>query len=103
MRGENELTFENISGFVTCCYNEQWWLACVLQADADSDTVKVTMLHPCGPSESFKYPRKQHIITLSMADIMTKVDPRSRTGRVYTLSVQEKKIASEKLITKNNR
>ena len=99
----NELTFENVSGFVTCCYNEQWWLACVLQLDADCGTVKVTMLHPCGPSESFKYPRKQHIITLSMSDIMTKVDPRSRTGRVYTLSSNEKTIASEKFnkITSN--
>lgn len=60
---ENELSLEEISGFVTCCYDEQWWVACVLQLN-DNETVKVAMLHPHGPSNSFKYPSKQLIYTL---------------------------------------
>ena len=38
---ENELTLEEISGFITCSYDDQWWVACVLQLDSDNETVKV--------------------------------------------------------------
>lgn len=97
--GENELTLEEISGFVTCSYDAvQWWLACVLELDMDNDVVKVALLHPNGPSSSFKYPNKQHILTLSTASLLTKVDPRSnRSGHIYTLTKKESTSATEKL------
>ena len=28
---ENELKPEEIKGFITCMYNEEWWVACILQ------------------------------------------------------------------------
>ena len=43
---ENELALEDIRGFVICMYDKQWWLACVLEVDEDSDSVKVNYLHP---------------------------------------------------------
>ena len=96
---QNELDLDELSGFVTCCYDKQWWVACVLQIDTDGEicTVRVAALHPHGPSSSFKYPTTRHILNLSIPDILTKVDPGTRTGRVYTLTSKESKNASEKL------
>ena len=33
---ESELPVEQIAGFVTCYYNEHWWVACVLQLYPDT-------------------------------------------------------------------
>ena len=96
---ESELPVEQISGFVTCCYGGQWWVACVLQLDADNNEVRVTFLHPHGPSRSFKYPHIQDILSIPMSDILTTVDPRTATGRVYTITQKESRAASEKLRT----
>jgi len=49
-----------------------------------------------GPSNSFRYPKSQHIVTVTVKDILTIVDPRTRTGRVYTLSKKETKVATDK-------
>ena len=94
---ESEIPLEQISGFVTCFYDGQWWVACVLQLNADNDEVRVTLLHPHGPSRSFRYPRVQDIINVPISDILTAVDPRTTTGRVHTLTQKESKAASDKL------
>ena len=66
----NDLPPESIVGFVTCLCD---W-PCVLQIIQECRQVKVTFLHPHGPS---RISRLYQWITL--------VDPRTRTGRVYTL------------------
>ena len=58
----------------------------------------VTFLHPHGPSSSYKYPGTQDICTVPINNILTIVDPRSRSGCVYTLSKDETKLASEELV-----
>lgn len=95
IRGD-ELTLEEITGFITCIYDDQWWVACVLQTEAN-DAVKVSFLHPNGPSRSFRYPHRPDILNIPLSDILTKVDPRTVTGRVYTLTPKESQDASEKL------
>ena len=92
----DDVQVEHISGFVTCVVEREWRLACVLQLSPDEDRVKVTLLHPPGPSNSFRYPKSEHIVTVTVKDILTVVDPRTRTGRVYTLSKKEMKAATEK-------
>ena len=82
----NEIPPESIAGFVTCLHEENWWLACVLEVCSDNKEVKLTFLHPHGPSNSFKYPEPQNIHTIPMDDILTLVDPRTRSGRVYSLT-----------------
>lgn len=94
---ESELPVEQISGFVTSSYNGHWWVACVLQLYADTSEVRLTFLHPHGSSHSFRYPRVQDILTIPISDILTTVDPRTATGRVYTLTQKESRTASEKL------
>jgi len=63
----------------------------------DENEVRVTLLHPPGPSNSFIYPISEHMMTVAVKDILTVVDPRTRTGRVYTLSKKEAKAATDKL------
>ena len=94
---EREFEIEGISGFVTCEYDGQWWLTCVLDTDSDNGEVKVTFLHPHGPSRSFKYPSIPDILTVPVSDILTKVNPRTAKGRVYTLTAKESREATMKL------
>ena len=62
-----------------------------------NDAVKVSFLHPNGPSRSFRYPYTPDILNIPLSDILTKVDPRTVTGRVYTLTPKESRDALEKL------
>ena len=96
---KNEIPPESIGGFVTCLYEENWWLACVLEVCSDNKEVKLTFLHPHGPSNSFKYPEPQNIHTIPMDDILTLVDPRTRSGHVYSLTKKEITFATEQLRT----
>ena len=98
---ESELPVEQISGFVTSSYNGHWWVACVLQLYADTSEVRLTFLHPYGPPHSFRYPRVQDILTIPISYILTTVDPRTATGRVYTLTQKESRTASKKLKASN--
>ena len=70
---------------------------CVLQVEPEDSLVSVTLLHPGGPCSSFRHPTDPDIHTLSTRDVLTNVDPRTRTGRVYTLSKKEIKTATETL------
>ena len=56
-------------------------------------------LHLHGPLNSFKYPEPQNIYTIPMDDILTIVDPRTRSGRVYSLTKKEMTFATEQLRT----
>ena len=75
---ETDVPLESLSGFVTCVREGYWWLACVL--DIHTDSVRVTFLHPNGPSNSFKY---QDFGVIPANKILTVADPRTRTGRTF--------------------
>ena len=94
LRGD-ELEIEQITGFVTCVRSEQWWLGCVLEYNEEYDEVKLTILHPHGPSRSFAYPSMPDVISLQRCDILTSVYP-TTTGCVYRLTKKEKDVVSEK-------
>ena len=58
------LSPESITGFVTCKLEDKWWLACVIEVIQDNSNVQITLLHPHGPSRSFKYPVSEDIRTV---------------------------------------
>ena len=95
----DDLPTESISGFATCMVDRKWWLVCVLHLSLDESQVKLTLLHPSGLSSSFKYPPTEHVVTFATKNILTAVDVRTKTGRVYTLSKKEAELASDKLET----
>ena len=72
-----DLELEEVSGFVTCLYNSQWWLGCVLEIHTEEVQISLTLLHPPGPSRSYKYPDVPVIITSPLTEILIKVCPRS--------------------------
>jgi len=59
----------------------------------DDSEFKATFLHPHGPSVSFRYPAVEDIRTLPLKNILIVVNPRTATGRTYTLSKEEQVIA----------
>ena len=65
----SELKLETISDWVTCMYNNNWWLAFVLDLDVDNSKVKVTFLHPQGPACSYKYPTIPDVLTVPSSHI----------------------------------
>ena len=95
--GDALLSIDQIRGFVTCVFDQKWWLACVLEIDKEDLEVKLSFLHPNGPAYSFRYPSIPDILWVPSTDILTTVDPRTTTGRVYTIEQKEGKLASEKL------
>ena len=94
---DSELDLETIFGYITCTYNNKWWLAYVFDRDVENSEVKVTLLHPHAPSRLYKYPNTLDVLIVPSSNILTKVDPRTTTGHTYTLSKKEKQLAAEKL------
>ena len=92
-----DLELEQVAGYVTCKSQGHWWLAQVLTKDSDNSEVKLSLLHPHGPARSFKYPPSPNVINMALADVLTIVEPRTTTGRVYTLTQRQSKAATEML------
>ena len=99
---ESELSRDDIRGFVSCAYEKKWWLACVLQVEEMCEQVTLSFLHPHGPSRSFKYPSRPDILSVPVTDILTTVDPRTATGRTYTLTKKDSQASIKKLDLYNN-
>ena len=74
---DSELPFYKIKGFVTCVYDGHWWLACVLET-------------------SFRYPHIPDILWVPASNVLTIVDPRTTTGRIYAITQSDSKAATGK-------
>lgn len=86
-----------VSGYITAVYDQKWWLAYVLEKNEEEDELKVTFLHPAGPSSSFSYPRKPDVLWISLTDVLCKVDPTTPTGRIYVITPEEATTTSQAL------
>jgi hypothetical protein len=53
--------------------------------------MKISYLHPHGPSASYIYPATPHILWLPQSAI-----PNTATGRTYTLTSEETKLTAER-------
>jgi hypothetical protein len=58
------IELKDITGFVTCIYDNFWWLACVLFVSEESNDVKISFLHSHGLSASYIFPATPHILRL---------------------------------------
>lgn len=84
-KSSDKLKLADVSGYIIVVYDAKWWLAYVLEKNEELDEIKVTFLHPAGPSKSFSYPRNADILWVSVTDVLMKVDPVTPTGRTYVL------------------
>ena len=78
-----------MNGYVTVVYGCNWWLACVKESIPDNHEVKVTFLHPHGPSSSYTFPEPPDVLTIDCQDVLTMVEPVTATGRTYSISENE--------------
>jgi len=85
---------EEVSGYVICIHDNQWWLGCVLEKDLENVQVKLSLLHPSGPSRSFWYPCTPEIVTVPLFRVVLLVEPRTTTARTYTIPQNVSKAAS---------
>ncbi|XP_074029570.1 uncharacterized protein [Leptinotarsa decemlineata] len=97
VEGGKSLTLDGVSGYVTCEYDRRWWLASVLSKDNNSEDVDLTFLHPSGPAPSFVFPHKPDILKVKISQILTKVNPKTATGRTYVISQNEAVAATKSL------
>ena len=83
--------------YVTCMYNNNYWLAFVLGVDVENSKVKLTFLHLQGPACLYiKYPATiPDVLKVPLSHILTEVNPRTATGRTYTLTKKENQLATE--------
>lgn len=91
------LELSDIVGFVTCVYDGKWWPACVLSVDKSKEEVTVSFLQPHGPATSFTFPLRPDILQVPRENILTKIDPRTETGRTYLITEEEKAAATQQL------
>ena len=94
---QTEIPIDEINGFVTAMLGNNWCLGCVLQVNQEDKTIRITTLIPNGPSQSYKYPVRERVISVSADDILTKLDPSTSYGRIYAISKEETKAAKEQL------
>lgn len=94
---EDELSIGDIKGFVTAIYDNKWWIACVIDSDEENAQVKLSFLHPSGPSPSYSFPTKPDVLLVPIHDILTVVNPTTATGRVYNISEKETTATNVKL------
>ena len=99
---EETMTFSAITGYVTAKYNQNWWLACVLQtlrSLLETKEVEVSFLHPYGSSKSLKYSHPADILLISYEDILTSVNPTTATGPTYALITQDEKATASRTLS----
>ena len=97
-RVENSsIKWEEINVYVTCFYNGRWWLASVLEKMEESDEVKVSFLYPHRPARSFSYPGRKNELIILPSVVLTVVNPRTATGRTYSLADDETKKSTDAL------
>jgi hypothetical protein len=75
---------QDITRFVTCVYDDFWWLVCVLSLSKESNDMKTSLLHPHGSSASYIYTATPDILWLPQSPIQAKVTPNSATGYIHT-------------------
>ena len=78
------------TSYVACKYDEQWWVGMVLEADRASNNIKITYVHPHGPSDSFFWPSKGDVCWMSTSSVILKLNPPiTSNGRSYKIDPEE--------------
>ena len=102
-KGCYEVVKDNqIRGYIAVEYDREWWVAYVMEVYPERCEVKVSFLHPRGPNPSFFYPRHAEILVIDTSDVLTSLDPKTTSGRTYTISKDESQRATLTLQTRFN-
>ena len=79
-----------LMSYVACNYDEKWWVGMILELDQQNNDMKVTFMHPHGPSKSFFWPRRDDVCWMPPASVILKLSsPSTVNGRSYTFNSKE--------------
>lgn len=79
------MDISKMNRFVTCEYDNKWWLAYVVSTDFKNEEITTTLLHPYVPASSFVYSGNQDGLIVGREQILSKAEPRTATGCTYYL------------------
>jgi len=80
--------------FVACKYDGHWWMGCVIDKIDETEEMKISFLHPHGPSASFSFSRHLDNLIVKSTDVITTLNPKTATGRTYILPPSEMLLCS---------
>ena len=72
--------------YVSCAYDQQWWIGLVDIVNHDVQDVEIVFLYPHGPARSFAFPQREDRCIIPLKHILCKIKmPSTATGRQYTI------------------
>ena len=75
------------SDFVSCMYDNNWWIGLVQSVNIEEGDVKVNFMHPHGPNSQFHWPSRNDICYVPMDKLLCKISaPITSTGRLYSIN-----------------
>ena len=74
------------SDFISCIYDDHWWIGLVQSVDLEQGDVKVKFMHPHGPTLQFHWPSRDDMCYVPTDKLLCKISiPITSTGRLYTI------------------
>ena len=89
VNSNKEESFENVKvlDYVSCYYDNYWWINLVLEKDDHHEDLHIWFMHPHGQSLSFVWPSFEDFCWAPKNHILCKIDsPTTKTGRFYVVS-----------------
>ena len=85
--------------YVSCLYDNKWWLGIITNVDKGKEDVQVKFIHPSGSSRSFQWPHVNDICWVLNDHILCKIDiPITSSGRFYSILDHDRKLTEEQFL-----
>ena len=83
--------------YLACSYDGKWWVGNIQEICMEEKDLKVSFMHPHGPSKSFKWPGNQDVCWVPVEAILSILKPpATRHGRIYTLDQRDTELLLQK-------
>ena len=96
-----ELPYIHKNDYITCLYDDNWYIGCVEEVCEEEGDIKVSFMHPKGPGRPencFFWPSRGDICYIPENDILCKISapiPSSKSARKYKISPLDTKATCE--------
>ena len=76
--------------YITCVYDEKWWVGLVEEVDNDNNDIYVNFMHPFGPSKTFFWPAREDRCHVALSSIFMILSiPTTTAGRSYSFAPKD--------------
>ncbi|CAF4207878.1 unnamed protein product [Rotaria magnacalcarata] len=93
-KSTNDIPLSSMKGYCVAVYDDHWYLACILEVMPETNELRLSFLHPHGPTRSFAYPSPPDELIIDASDMLMIVNPITMTGRTYSLKQCEQDMAT---------